>query len=168
MIQIVKNLLSLILPVLSLMPVLFSACFTVQLKIARQEAMEKLEKSMLQTIRLQKKDFTWEKKGKEIRINGKFFDIKSIRKEKGVYVITGIYDEQEDLLHRQLLTTQNKQGNSSQNKLCNFFFHGYYLLPAPLEEGPALPPTKNHHAEYYLAEFPFPYFNIVSPPPDFV
>lgn len=164
----VKKLLFLLLLALSVMPVIFSICFIVQLKIIRYEAKEKLEKSMLQTIRLKKEDFTWEKKSKEIRIGNKFFDVKSIREENGFYLITGIYDEQEDLLHEQLLNTQNKEDKSSQNKLCSFFFHFYFSIP-PAEDNDLFPAlSKTSYIHYFSMPLPSPCSETLSPPPNFV
>jgi len=150
------------------MPMIFSICFIVQLKITQHEAKEKLEQSMLQTVHLKKEEFSWYKKGKEIRIGKHLFDVKSIKEENGVLVITGLYDEQEDLLHKQLEQTQNKQENSSQNKLCNFFFHAYYSIPSSQTTELLASEIKNDFSAFYLAALLSPAKKITSPPPNVV
>jgi hypothetical protein len=150
------------------MPVLFSLYFTIQRKKIRHESKERLEVSMLQTIRLKKDDFTWEKKGKEIRIGKKFFDVKSIKEENGICIITGLYDEQEDLLHEQLQNSQQEQDNPSQNKLCNFFFHFYYSIPSSEDSETAIRLSKTSYLNYFSLLLPSPYGETLSPPPNFV
>ena len=107
---------------------IFSLCFIIQLQITQHEAKEKLEQSLVQTLHLKKEEFSWFKKAKEIRIGKHLFDVKSIKEENGLFIITGLYDEQEDLLHKQLEQSQNKEENSSQSMLCNFFFQFNLLL----------------------------------------
>ena len=146
------------------MPLIFSICFSIQLKIAQHEAKEKLEESMLQTVHLKKEEFRWYKKGKEIRIGKNLFDVKSIKEENGIFVITGLYDEQEDLLHLQLEKSQNKQENSNQNNLCNFFFHFYYAILSSQLGEPLASKIKKDYPDYLLAVLQFRARNITPPP----
>jgi hypothetical protein len=149
------------------MPLIFSICFIVQLRITQHRAKEKLEQSMLQTVHLKKEEFKWYKKGKEIRIGKHLFDVKSIREENGNLVITGLYDEQEDLLHQQLEQSQSKHENSSQNNLCNFFFHFYYSIP-PIGETVPLPVIiKTDYSNFKPAALLSPARTIISPPPNY-
>jgi hypothetical protein len=148
------------------MPLIFSVCFTIHLKVAQHEAKEKLEASMLQTLHLKKEEFSWYKKGKEIRIGKHLFDVKSITEENGILVIAGLYDEQEDLLHKQLEQSQNKQENSSENNLCNFFFHFYYSIPSGNSIEPLASAIKNDYPAFNLAALLTPARNIISPPPN--
>lgn len=166
--QFLKRILFFPLLVLSLMPVVFSVLFSLQLAITKHKAEEKLEKTMLQTIRLKKEDFTWEKKGKEIRMGKQFFDVKSIREENGEFIITGIYDEQEDLLRLQLISSQKNHDNTSQNKLCNFFFHFFYSVTSANAGYSGIVVAKKVFNEFHTSHYIGPYSFISSPPPDLV
>jgi hypothetical protein len=149
------------------MPLIFSVCFIVQLRITQHRAKEKLEQSMLQTVHLKKEEFSWYKKGKEIRIGKHLFDVKSIKEENGTLVITGLYDEQEDLLLQQLEQSQNKQENSTQNNLCNFFFHFYYSIPSENTTEPLPFVIKTDYSNFKPAAQLSPARNIISPPPNY-
>lgn len=64
-----------------------------QLKV-QHEAAERMEKAALVTIMLDPADFTWENK-REIRTQGKMFDVKTCSVQNGHYIFTGIFDEKE-------------------------------------------------------------------------
>ena len=117
-------------------------------------------------MQLKKEEFNWYKKGKEIRIGKNLFDVKSIKEENGLFIITGIYDEQEDLLHKQLEQSQNKEENSSQNMLCNFFFHAYYSIPLSHSIEPLPSKIKSDYPGFCLAVLLSPAKKIPSPPPN--
>jgi len=57
------------------------------------------------------KKIEWIKKGKEIMVNGKLFDVKKIVKENGQLIVTGLFDDEEtaieNYLKRQSQGTQN-------------------------------------------------------------
>ena len=148
------------------MPVIFSICFIVQLIITQHEAKEKLEQSMLQTVHLKKEEFSWHKKGKEIRIGKHLFDVKSVKEENSLFIITGLYDVQEDQLNELLEKMQNKQKNSSQNKLCSFFFHAYYPIPSIAATEPLPPRIETDYSNFCLAALLSRAKKIPSPPPN--
>ena len=150
------------------MPAIFSVCFIIHLKVTQHEAKEKLEQSMVQMLHLKKEEFSWYKKGKEIRIGKNLFDVKSINEENGLFIITGLYDLQEDELNELLEKMQNKQKNSSQNKLCNFFFHAYFSIPLSHIIEPLASKIKSDYPGFHLAVLLSPAKKIPSPPPNAV
>jgi hypothetical protein len=83
-----------------------------------------------------------------------------------LFIITGLYDEQEDLLHQQLDQSQNKQENPSQNMLCNFFFHFYYSIPSSYATEQLASEIKSDYPGFCLALLPSPTQKITSPPPN--
>lgn len=68
----------------------------------KHSAKERLEKQLLETIIIRKDQFRWEKEGKEIRIDGKMFDVKSFITKDDKIIVTGIYDDQETAIHSML------------------------------------------------------------------
>ncbi len=68
----------------------------------KHSAKERLEEQLLETIILRKDQFRWEKKGKEISIDGKMFDVKSFILKGDKIIVTGIYDDQETAINSML------------------------------------------------------------------
>ena len=65
-------------------------------------AAERLEEQLLKTISISKDQFRWEKKGKEISIDGRMFDVKSFVLKEDEIIVSGIYDDQETAIHSML------------------------------------------------------------------
>jgi hypothetical protein len=65
-------------------------------------AKERLEEQLLETIIIRKDQFRWQKKGKEISIDGKMFDVKSFITKEDKIIVTGIYDYQETAINSML------------------------------------------------------------------
>lgn len=76
----------------------------------KHEAKERMEKTSLQTIHLT--ELSWEKKGKELRISGKLFDVSSVEKTGSGYKVRGIWDHQEMAIEKSL-ASQQAPGQSS-------------------------------------------------------
>ncbi len=91
------------------MPVILTVMFQVQRAIVRHRMEEALEKKQLVTITLKTDEVRWHKKGKEIIINGEFFDIKSFTISGTTINFTGLYDKQEKQLHKKLDETFGKK-----------------------------------------------------------
>ena len=83
----------------------------------RWQMWEKAEHALEQTLVLDSASLVWEKKGKEIRVNGTFFDVKKIAYRNGKAIVTGIYDHFEKALVKSFEEEQEKQ--SSDNKQGN-------------------------------------------------
>lgn len=101
-----------------------------QLQI-RHQMLESLEKQYVQTIRLPEKEIQWYKKNKELIIDGKLFDIKTISAENGMVTCTGLFDEKETLLKEKIHQLQrrqqkNKDGENLVIKFISFtlFYQG--------------------------------------------
>lgn len=147
------------------MPLLFSSFFIIQLKIAQHKAKEKLEESLLQTLHLTNNEFTWEKKGKEIRYLGKLFDIKTHMVKDGKHHFTGLFDDEEMALReffKNSTTEQNKKGNHLLASL-------FQLLQSVYQADPndSLMPGSSSREYCYLvlSNIPSPTKNILTPPP---
>lgn len=84
---------------------------------------ERLENVSLKSIIIEKDSFTWVEKNKEIKINGKLFDVKSYYVVADKIVFSGLYDEDEDAIDEKvnLLTTKNKQATFPIEKLSEIY-----------------------------------------------
>ena len=126
---------------------------------------EKLEKSFLQTIRLKKEDLVWVKKGKEISIGGHFFDVKSIKENNGVYEIQGLYDEDEDFLHKHLNESQSNTDQQSQKTLLHFFLQ-LYTVSENISSEQLNITIRPEHSDYFSFHLPSPSSELLTPPPN--
>src|SRR5437773_2601131 len=98
--------------VVALMPFLFIICFLVNQQLIQQRMRETLEEKNLQTIVLTSDQFSWIKEGKEILLEGRLFDVKYYSIENNDYHFSGLVDEKETELVKQL-SKECDQGRST-------------------------------------------------------
>lgn len=89
----------------------------------RHEMKEKLEYASLSTVSVPVNEVQWAKKGKEIKINGRLFDIKTQHNENGYAVFTGLYDDEEKALND---IASGRQNPDWLNNLMQKMFAGSY------------------------------------------
>lgn len=70
---------------------------------------EKLEKEHIQIVHIPVNEIQWHKKNKEIIIDGKLFDIKSITLLNGVAECKGLFDEKETSIKEMINQLQQQQ-----------------------------------------------------------
>lgn len=69
---------------------------------------EALENEALQTIEINSSQVQWARPGKEIRLHGKLFDVKTVQYlPENKILLTGLFDEEETALREQFERTQN-------------------------------------------------------------
>lgn len=106
------------------LPLFFSAGFFVKQKLIQFQMKERLQKASLQTVTLPLSDIKWVKKNKEISIDGKLFDVKSLIISGSNAIITGLYDVDENKLHEVLknfVQHKNNQSSPMSNLAVKFF-----------------------------------------------
>ncbi len=163
--QRVKKIIIFHLLALTIMPVFFSFYFTIHQDIIRHQMEERLENTFLQIIQIKKADLVWVKKGKEIRVGNRLFDIKSINEKNGVCEIKGLYDADEDLLHEKLNKTQRNTKQQSQQLVIDFFFQLYTSSEMNLNEVLAVG-ISTKYSNYFEILLPSPASELLSPPPN--
>jgi hypothetical protein len=105
---VIKKITGLFLLLSIITPWLFIASFTIQKQVIRHRMKERLESQMLQKISIPDVEIQWAEKGKEIWVNGKLFDIEHREHRNDTTIFTGLYDEDETLLVKQMNETHNK------------------------------------------------------------
>lgn len=95
-----------------LIPTLVILSLLVRRQVIRHEMMEQLELKSLATIVIKKAGIKWIKRGRELEVNGKMFDVKSVSCHRDVYVITGLWDEKEDALIQNIKNAEQSAGDS--------------------------------------------------------
>ncbi|HMK24898.1 MAG TPA: hypothetical protein VK483_02635 [Chitinophagaceae bacterium] len=109
-----KRITTYLLLLLAALPLVYTLFIGIPQKVIQHRMKEKLETQLLHSITIAKKDVHWIKDRKEIWVNGRMFDIKSSHLQNGVYVFSGLYDEEETALLEQI--QKDQQNNSSNNK----------------------------------------------------
>jgi len=77
---------------------------------------EKLENEQLQTVAIPISDVKWFKENKEILVDGKLFDIKSVVFQDGIASFTGLYDDQEMNIKLQLENLELEDDENAKNE----------------------------------------------------
>mgnify|MGYP006915403647 CR=1 FL=1 len=96
-----------------LVPVVTPVCLQIKQLYIQHEMLEKMEKTALISIRVKSNNIQWIKPGKECVIAGEMFDVKQIKQEGNALVLTGLFDEQEQQIRKQLLTQTKQQQNNN-------------------------------------------------------
>ena len=126
---------------------------------------EKLEKEHIQIVHIPVNEIQWHKKDKEIIINGKLFDIKSITLLNGVAECKGLFDEKETSIKEMITQLQRQQEkdnplNISTAKFFSLVFYKEDCLPYSLPYCPFPPSVYNSRDNY-----PLIYSNLSTPAP---
>jgi hypothetical protein len=107
-------------------PLIFSVTLIVRQKLLQVNSRLKFDKEIIVTISVPEKDINWVKKGKEILVNGKYFDVKSFKQDGENILFTGYYDHKEDKIvgHLKKLMQQKKdsEGPVDQTAVKFVFF----------------------------------------------
>jgi hypothetical protein len=126
---------------------------------------ERLEESIaFHTISLANHEITWVKKGKEIWVQGKMFDIKTMHSYHGITTFTGLFDHEETVLKKQWQAGWKKQSAQDTQSLSRFFSFLLYYPASPDVEWPALV-TARTLSFMIASKLIHPYNLIPTPPP---
>jgi hypothetical protein len=100
----------------SALPLFFSGFFIAGRVIIRQIMMARLEKENVQTIYVPIHEFKWFKENREIVVDDRMFDVKTVERKDSVYEVTGVFDEMETELNLQLeKSSGNRNSSASPN-----------------------------------------------------
>jgi hypothetical protein len=100
--QSLKNVGSILLLACLLAPALFYGGFLFKQYQIKSGIKQQLKQAMLVTITVNKNEVVWVDDDKEVKINGKMFDVSSYATTENTITLTGIYDVAEDALNKQL------------------------------------------------------------------
>ena len=114
------------------LPLFLSVGIFIKQQLVQQQRTQRFKTELLETFTIKAEKVDWVEVGKEIRVDGNLFDVKSF-KVSGVNIIfTGFFDGKEDKLVQQIVKLE-KQKNQSENPLGQsvikfLFFSVYYGL----------------------------------------
>lgn len=149
---------------LLLLPLLLIPALEVHRLHVQHEMKERLERSHLHTLHLPKADLHWHKRGKEIRHDGRLFDVVSLRYEGSGVVLTGLYDEEERRIEDIVNGLASEAGETPLLHLLLLLQAGLtlpflFFIPLPKQITRAL-------KHYLLCPISAPLQAVPTPPPD--
>ncbi len=148
---------------LAILPSLFLVLFHVREKAIQHRMRKELEKGSLVTITVNKTNFNWVDVEKEIRVEGRMFDVKSYRYENDVVLVTGLFDDEETALVNRMQETQEDKNNNGNKILAEFFeFEG---TDDDRSEGAFSFITTGRLYAHYTTGIPLHHIAIITPPP---
>lgn len=105
-----------------LMPVIFSCAFHIQQQLIQHKMKRRLENDLLHSLTINKKNIRWSRPGKELMMNGHYFDVKKINDNKdGTITVKGIYDDEETLLFQHLKEATQRSRNNHHKIFTQLF-----------------------------------------------
>ena len=147
------------------MPVLFTLLFLYKQQLIRHEMKEKLEEEMLHTIVVPVAEVQWVKHKKEIRFQGKMFDIKSITEKNDQYIFTGLYDEEETALNNYFEKNTEQKNERGHQVLTTLFQLLQSMYPGDPDETLVFENISKSYGPLILQHITHPAKNIPTPPP---
>lgn len=148
-------------------PLFFSVALLVKQKLVQHLREERFDTELLETVVVSPGEFYWVKKGKEVIIGDKLFDVESYQTEGNKIVLTGFFDVRESSLVQHIKELA-KQDDKSSNPF-NLRVIKLLLSCAYTNE---LEVTYNGYWEfvskqYYLFDemTPVSSLQLISPPP---
>ena len=115
-----RHILLIALCVISALPMCLSAFFLGGRILVRRAMMEKLETAETIVLHLPANGLHWYEKDHELLIDGRMFDVKSIRPSEQGYEVTGLFDDDETELFDQLVKSQTGK-QEGQGQLAGLF-----------------------------------------------
>lgn len=150
-------------------PLFFTFSYLVKQLLVQHSMFEKIEQSYVNTYNFSRGDLQWIKEGKELLIKGKLFDVKTYTITLDSISVTGLFDEEEELLktnYLQIANNKNDIPGPLQLLLLKSFFspaftntpdHIFVSLQFIFIDGNNLPPVDETIVSMY--------YPIVTPPP---
>lgn len=162
-----RSLSVIILLIITGIPFFLSVLFIGNQQYVRHQMKEQLEKKNLISLTIPASNLHWYKAGKELLIDGQFFDVKSIHMLEGKrYQVTGLFDHAEKQLHEMLTKSMREEpGNDTQPLLLVKLFSSFNAIlqkEAPFNYFPLVLKNKNSIYTYHLSQWFMP---VISPPP---
>lgn len=147
-------------------PLFFYAGFVIKQHNIRSSMKQQLKKQLLQTVTVSKHNLVWYDDGKEVSINGRMFDVVTVKEQGENIILTGLYDTDEDKLHDALdkAMQQKNKRQASGNWLIKIFS----IQAVSFKKMPDIDIQWSYTTpaqDFYLETIPAaPFFPVLHPP----
>ncbi len=134
MLTVKKQLTAFALLLLVALPVFLSVSFYIKQQLVQHQREQRLTTELLETVIVKAEKIDWVEVGKEIRVDGKLFDVKSFKISGNRIILTGFFDSKEEKLVKHIgdIEQQKNKSGSPLNQLAvKFLFLPNYKESSP-------------------------------------
>lgn len=157
---------ALVLLVVILAPLSYGCISEIRQELIRAEMREKLEKESLEKLVIHTGDIRWYEHGREIMVHDRLFDVWDIRTlGNGLLELTGLFDEEETRLVRQMEESREQENQPSGVLASLFQAMTGADMPADFMSHDGLPASLVIHAGFYDTRLPEMFRGMRTPPP---
>lgn len=130
---------------------------------------EAMERTHLQVLTIAADQLNWVREGKEILIEGRMFDVHTIRQAADKVIISGLFDDKEKWIKEKLFVLRNTENQESRSEQ-QIVSHWHRLQwVSPSFDTQTLYPLlvlKSKHLPGNQALIPSPYLQTIIQPPE--
>lgn len=127
---------------------------------------ERLEQNISHhSITIADNEVIWIKEGKEIWVSGKMFDIKKAESKNGLTTFTGLFDDDETFLKKQLAESWQKKSPGDNKTLSQFIVSLQNVFYEDPDIKVAYQDEVNHFTLFGNCDLPINFKLILTPPP---
>jgi len=129
MLTVKKQLTGFVLLLLVALPLFLSVGLYIKQQLVQHQREQRLKTALLETVTVKAEKIDWVEVGKEIRVDGKLFDVKSFKISGNHIVLTGFFDHKEEKIVKHIgnIEQQKSKSDSPLNQLAvKFLFLPYY------------------------------------------
>ncbi len=148
-----------------LIPVVTPVYLQIKQLHIQHEMLEKMEKAELVSIRVKADNIQWVKPGKECVIGDEMFDVKRIKQEGELLVLTGLYDVKEKELKK--LAAAHSQEQSKQSGYTIKLLSLVLITPEQVSVQPITASLSKSYPLFNRTLHINPYIGFITPPPRF-
>lgn len=148
-----------------LIPVVTPVYLQIKQLHIQHEMLEKMEKAELVSIRVKADNIQWVKPGKECVIGDEMFDVKRIKQEGELLVLTGLYDVKEKELKK--LAVAHSQEKSKQSGYTIKLLSLILITPEQVSVQPIAASLSKSYPLFNRILHINPYIGFITPPPRF-
>lgn len=161
-----KNILLLLLFTIMLAPVLAPLVLQLKILLVKIEAEERLETDNLQVLHIPLQEICWSKKGREIVINNRLFDLKKFKQDDTEIIVTGVFDDEETFLEKEINGLwQEQQSRQSLILLKYFQVLSQTYFPQNIFHIREIPGIQKIYRQEVFSDYKRIFLKIPTPPP---
>jgi hypothetical protein len=150
---------------LAAIPFMSSVFFQVQQDLIKQRMKHRLHESLLTTITLPANEVNWIVRGKEISVNGRYFDIRFLEVVGENLVFTGLFDDEETDLVDKLKNAEEQCMVAEEEIMSPLFQFLQSSYDALQDETFSLLTAGSHNPANKSIVLPSVFLGILTPPP---
>lgn len=121
----IRNISCVLLLAALLAPLAFQLWGGYRLHCMHENFERRLEREQQHTLHIAAAELQWARQGKELIYNGHLFDVQQLRLQNGVYIVKGLFDEEEKALKEKL--AQSPMHRNWQQYLAKIFLQQLYV-----------------------------------------